>query len=225
MIKSIWEKSKEKLNIWLNYGWTALVVIAVSAVVLYFFGFRITYSPDLKWDWDAASAFADWVGVAASLWAVWAAIQIPKKIAERQDKIALFEKRLVFYEVLSNFLQYGHNVDRVKTLRDAHIHSIVSFSKELPEEISEDWIQRESIRLRGRALTVLNEGKFLFGFEIEKWTLPLMVYLQLTQDDQLSEKERKEVFDLYKEAASNAEQFLLPLIEKELTLYGRVKEV
>lgn len=80
----------------------AVVVLAVGVVlVLLLFGWRITYAPGLENNWDAVSGVAAWVSilvsiasVGASLAAVWAAIQIPNKIAERQDRIALINSRL-----------------------------------------------------------------------------------------------------------------------------------
>lgn len=72
----------------------AFLIIAFGLVLGYLFGFRITYAPELENSWDAISGVADWVSAAATLAAVWAAVQIPKKIAERQDKIALINSRL-----------------------------------------------------------------------------------------------------------------------------------
>ena len=72
--------------------WIVLLIFAICAV-LYFFGFRITYAPTLENSWDAISACAGWAGVVASAIAVFVAIGIPKKIAEQQNKIALFDKR------------------------------------------------------------------------------------------------------------------------------------
>lgn len=75
----------------------AVVVILIMAML----GFRITYAPELENDWEAISAVASWVGVLASFLAIWYAIQVPKTIADRQDKIALFEKRyecFLFFE-------------------------------------------------------------------------------------------------------------------------------
>lgn len=63
-------------------------------------GFRITYAPELENNWDAISACAAWAGVVASFIAIWFAIQIPQKIADRQDKIALFEKRFACFAAL-----------------------------------------------------------------------------------------------------------------------------
>lgn len=67
---------------------------------LYFAGFRITYNPDLITDWNAVSGVAAWAGVLASIIAIFYAIRVPKEIADRQEKIELFEKR---YEILQSF--------------------------------------------------------------------------------------------------------------------------
>ena len=75
--------------------------------LMYQMGFRITYVPDLENSWNAISGTASWVsvivsvlGVIASFLAVWSAIQVPKKIAERQIKVDLFEKRYRVYRTL-----------------------------------------------------------------------------------------------------------------------------
>lgn len=65
-----------------------LLVFVFVIVVLYRLGFRITYVPELENSWEAISASAEWVGVISSFVAIWFAIQVPKKIAEEQNKIA-----------------------------------------------------------------------------------------------------------------------------------------
>ena len=76
-------------------------VICLIAIGLYLFGFRITYNPELDNNWDAVSACAAWAAVfvagIGSVISVYFAIQVPKKIAEEQNKIALFEKRYEFF--------------------------------------------------------------------------------------------------------------------------------
>lgn len=77
----------------------ALVCGAGLMGVLFWQGFRITYSPELETSWDAISACAAWASVGTSFIAIWFAIQVPKKIADEQNNIALFEKRFeVYYE-------------------------------------------------------------------------------------------------------------------------------
>lgn len=72
------------------------ILIAIPSV-LYLMGFRITYAPALENSWDAVSACAAWAGAIATTAAVFIAIWIPKKIADRQDKIALFDRKLECY--------------------------------------------------------------------------------------------------------------------------------
>lgn len=97
-----------------NKGFLCFVVFFGSGLVflfliflMYQLGFRITYAPDLENNWDAISGTASWVsvivsvlGVIASFFAVWSAIQVPKKIAELQIKVDLFEKRYRVYRTL-----------------------------------------------------------------------------------------------------------------------------
>ena len=68
-----------------------IIVFVTVAFVMAKFGWRITYVPELENSWDAISAVASWASALVSLLAVWAAIQIPKKIADEQNNVA--EKR------------------------------------------------------------------------------------------------------------------------------------
>lgn len=76
---------------------TLMLALVFVIVVLYCLGFRITYAPELQNSWNAVSAVAACVGVLASFIAIWFTIQVPKKIAEQQNKIALLEKRVQLY--------------------------------------------------------------------------------------------------------------------------------
>lgn len=83
-----------------------LVVAAATILVMIFLGWRFTYQPELDNKWDAISAVATWAGVVvavasttASFLAVWFAIRVPKKIAEQQNKIALFEMRHEVFDI------------------------------------------------------------------------------------------------------------------------------
>lgn len=74
-----------------------IIIVVIVTVALYCFGFRITYPSELETSWNAVSAVAAWAGVIMSSGAIIVAIWIPKKIADRQDKIALSEKRIQCY--------------------------------------------------------------------------------------------------------------------------------
>lgn len=90
----------------------AVVVAAVLVIslILFLCGFRITYAPKLESSWDAVSAVATWAGVFASVFAIIFAIRVPKKIAEEQNKIALFEKRYEMFSVLSKWKFLSENI-------------------------------------------------------------------------------------------------------------------
>lgn len=74
----------------------AAVVLLGIGVILYCNGYRITYPQQFETSWDAVSSFAAWTGIlvsiasaVASFMAVWYAI----RVADKQNQIALFEKR------------------------------------------------------------------------------------------------------------------------------------
>ena len=103
----------------------AILIVVAMAFVMALFGWRITYAPELENSWDAVSAVAAWVGACASFVAIWFAIQVPKKIAEQQNKIALFEKRYavftVFYQwyyLSQEILLYASNNDDCRSFYD-----------------------------------------------------------------------------------------------------------
>ncbi|WP_122791452.1 hypothetical protein [Intestinibacillus sp. Marseille-P6563] len=79
------------------------IVVTLLAIFLYHKGFRITYTPELENSWNAISVFAEWSNVLVSSLAVWAAIQIPKKIATDQNNVAVKEERLKIYFTIKNF--------------------------------------------------------------------------------------------------------------------------
>lgn len=106
---------------------SVLAVIAVAfEIVLYFIGFRFVYPAEFSNDWNAISAVAAWVSAGGTLVAVWAAVQIPKKIAEQQNKINLLNFRSEVRETVievsdrirafSNFLIFNINsIEKLKT--------------------------------------------------------------------------------------------------------------
>ena len=51
----------------------AAVVLLVIVVAGFFFGFRITYAPELENSWNAISAMASWVGTIGTVSAIFAA--------------------------------------------------------------------------------------------------------------------------------------------------------
>ena len=67
----------------------------------------------------AQPRFIDWLAVVFSFLsiaisgvAIWFAVQVPKKIADKQDKIALFEKRYRAYSSLLTLQMFSHAIDK-----------------------------------------------------------------------------------------------------------------
>lgn len=88
----------------------AIAFLLGAIFVMSLFGWRFTYAPELENSWDAVSSVAGWasvsvsiVSVVASFLAIWFAIQVPKKIAKQQDRIALFEKRYQLFIMLATW--------------------------------------------------------------------------------------------------------------------------
>jgi len=87
-----------------------IVGILILLVILYAFGFRITYAPELENSWDAISACAGWFGAIMSALALFVAIHIPKRIADQQDRIALFDKRFYAFSKLTFLLPVAREI-------------------------------------------------------------------------------------------------------------------
>lgn len=84
--------------------------IIILLVVLYACGFRITYAPELENSWNAISACAGWFGAIMSAMALFVAIHIPKRIADQQDRIALFDKRFYAFSKLTFLLPVAREI-------------------------------------------------------------------------------------------------------------------
>lgn len=88
----------------------AVVALLGIGFILYCNGYRIVYPEQFETSWNAVSGFAAWFGVvvsavsaAASFFAIWFAV----RVADKQNKIALFEKRYNCYLVVQNLLLCG----------------------------------------------------------------------------------------------------------------------
>ena len=98
-----------------------LIIIILIVLILALLGFRITYNPSLDNNWDAISACAAWAAVVVSGLAIYYAIQAPKKIAEEQNKIALFEKR---YEEVKRIGFMFTEFDRIKSKTESILYQV-----------------------------------------------------------------------------------------------------
>ena len=90
-------------------------VILLAVIFLAVVGFRITYAPELENSWNAISAVAAWASVIASTAAIFVAMYIPKRIADYQNKISLFEKRFEFYSILQRCIGFSQMINNEQT--------------------------------------------------------------------------------------------------------------
>ena len=132
-MKSFWQKHWK----WLVPTLTAAAALIV-AVSLYFLGFRITYDPTIITNWDAVSGCAAWAGllvsaagVVVSACAVHVAITIPKKIADKQVQIELFDKRYKVAYELNRYLYFGHSINKLKSSEEIRTQAELCFETEL----------------------------------------------------------------------------------------------
>lgn len=144
------------------------LLVLIVVFILWIIGFRITYAPTLENSWDAISGIAAWFGVGvsiisvgASLAAVWAAIQVPKEIATKQDAIALFEKRFDCYTTIQNLLVCASQMESAKTNKDVQVAFRIYFGQ--PENI----VKNESgtvfaLQLKQKQPIIVS-GAFLFS--------------------------------------------------------------
>ena len=138
----------------------AVSAVLVIALFLFFCGFRITYAPELESSWDAISSVAAWAGVFASVLAIIFAIRVPKKIAEEQNKIALFEKRFQCFQLLERFIklaEYIEEVDITKDLPDTVFFIVFDFTKK--EKIYSENFLAKMLEYR----STIHQMRFLFN--------------------------------------------------------------
>lgn len=130
----------------------AIVGILVIAFVMALFGWRITYAPELETSWECVSAIASVASAVGTVAAVWFAIRVPKKIAEEQNRIELFEKRYQVYNALFKFnilahaiLEYSQTSEQAINFFDAFSSSGISFGMKIKSTDKEKREERQKV--------------------------------------------------------------------------------
>ena len=171
------EKKRSK-NKFVRGRWFPLLCFVLLFVIVFVVaglcGFRITYASELETSWDAVSAVAAWAAVivavlsaGASVGAIWAAIRVPQKIADRQDKIALFEKRYKCYIAVQTLLVCGKQISMDgKTPLDIQTYMMMYFGQ--PDDYSFENSQEKYQMILKQNEIIIISGEFLFsGFKAE----------------------------------------------------------
>lgn len=205
-------------------GFLCFVVVLclglVFLLLMYQMGFRITYAPDLENSWNAISGTASWVSAIASFFAVWSAIQVPKKIAELQIKVDLFEKRYRVYRTLILCDSFSALVSISTGLADIEIFFYQSFCN-----ISEEPKMYQYKLFAAKYVQVtetLAESKFLFSEDIWKGVCKIIESIQKlvpTGEKGMSKEEFDKAKQDYLDAMKSCElKLILNKMEQELNL-------
>lgn len=112
-----------------------LFCIAMSVVIFKACtGWRIVYAPELEPDWNSVSAVASLIGAVRTVAAVWFAV----RVADKQNQIALFEKRCTAYTKLNNLHMFAEHIDKEmfdedRSASDDENCVVVTFTQETDE--------------------------------------------------------------------------------------------
>lgn len=146
-----------------------VAIVVISAFIMALFGWRITYAPELESSWEAISACAEWVGVlvsvvgvVASFVAIWYAVQVPKRIADRQDKIALFEKRYECYTAIRNLLVCADQIKAAEKQTNKAVQVAFRVYLGQPDTITENLDFATLVVRLVQKEAILVSGEFLF---------------------------------------------------------------
>lgn len=192
----------------------------IVAILLFSFGFRITYNPRLETSWDAISACATWGGVIASTAAILVAIRIPQKIADHQNRISLYEKRFAVYDVLCKCSAFAQGIRNESTSKDVPMYFIAAFSREIiPEDSGNVWY-RTMLALLCDVAVILQGAEFLFAFDDgEKKVLNQLSSSLTNITAGVKHPEHYEQgYKAYTNAVHTVEETILPKVKETLEL-------
>ena len=220
------EQTKKKLRSAISIIFRIISVLAVIAVafeiVLCFVGFRFIYPAKFINDWNAISGVAAWISAGATIAAVWAAIQIPKKIAEQQERVELYEKRLDFYDTLNDCISFSDSINNISsTLQIKYIFVLTFGPGTVPGRTGEQ-IREAASPLFHQAIKSLRSGEFLFGFEVKKYAQNIASALtDLLYPEDTDVKNIKDHLIEYQAAVNEARKDLVPPVKDTLKLWQK----
>lgn len=201
----------------------AIVGILVIAFVMALFGWRITYAPELETSWECVSAIASVAGAVGTVAAVWFAI----RVADKQNKIALFEKRYAVYDALRHCITFSNSmidntIDYSDLLSIQHM-IIASFGYcAVIEAKTADALVKECTKYVLDVKEQLDSATFLFNCNADIYTRKIADELVWIIFPLFDSDTRKKHCQSYQKEVAKMEQELLPQIKKELSLRKRI---
>ena len=172
-------------------------------------------APDLI---DYLSLIISAIGIVISGLAIWFAVSVPVKIGTRQDKIALFDKRFEFYDVLRQCIGFARMIQNIQTKNEIRLFFIASFGREVIKSTDEETLNQRDVLLRWHVTTVLDEGVFLFEFETKQWLQPLISSISIIGSVEETHEKFWEYYSDFMDAIRNVKDNLLPQVEQSLRL-------
>lgn len=175
--------------------WTVFAAILLL-IGLYIAGFRVTYAPNLENSWDAISAFASWSSVFVSGLAIYYAILVPKKIAEDQNKIALFEKRYEVYKTLTDCFAFAFMLENTD-VPDNQCLEIFHIVFNENAKLNDNTTKLDRMRTYSEVQNKLKMAEHLFDTEIAGEIALLLANLLLliqTEENDTDVKKRQRVY-------------------------------
>lgn len=203
----------------------AVLVLLTFGWILYCNGYRIVYPEQFETSWDAVSGFAAWssvavslISVGASFAAVWAAIQVPKKIAQQQERVELYAKRFDFYTTLCSCVHYSKLLDGVTSVVQADYLFIMMLGHETLTDLNEKRIREEAGLIIWKIIACLQNGEFLFKFEtknsIQKICSALISIITVEETN----SDLKKCCSEYSNLMGEIKDHLIPMIENDLRI-------
>ena len=171
--------------------------------------------------WDVLSQIASVISVLSAVVAIFVAIYIPKKIANQQNNITLFDKRFEFYDVLHKCVVFSQMIQNSQALKERQTLFVTSFSRMFTQDTTAEDLKRDYVRLSWQATMVLRQGSFLFDFETEQWIKPLVSSLTTICSAQENHDAFWDSYSKYMTTIKNIEDNFLPKVEQALWLGKR----
>ena len=185
---------KKHLNTKILPNWMLLIIVIVL-LLLSAFGWKITYSPQLENDWSAIDAVGGWASAVISGVAIWFAVFVPKRIAQEQNKIALFEKRFSSYSVFLKYTSFAKAIQEADTLNQLRQAFSLNFI-----EYGDMENPTERILMIKSDEKQLMSGLFLFSNFCDGETIRnilqeilIVVSLMQSKEERLSEEDKKKI--------------------------------
>lgn len=211
------KKIKKFLNWKMTANWV-LLAFAIVIIVFAAFGWKIAYTPQLENDWDAVAACGSWVSAIISGVAIWFAVSEPKRIANEQNKIALFEKRFESYSVFLKYTSFAGSIRQTENCDQLRQAFAFNF---LDSGVNPDI--KELILIIKNDEKLLMSGLFLFpgfcdGKTVANILQSIIQVVGLLQRKKTFSEDDKKKLALFCDICAEFEKFYIKKMREELAI-------